>query len=202
MKVEVEKLLIEEIKKNASGTLYKVTPKTKIVKPIVSLTLIQKDLELARQSIEKAVDLTDNIKTMEVSDVIISALWQQAIMRYSKCFTQSKDGFSKLETNVYCLSKRSITIHNQIMDLRNEFIAHRGLTDFEHGLVLLEFEKIENAYRIKDLHVPMAVRIGHYFDTYKSILKHIKSIERKVEGKIHQKMKRLSVDLIRAAKSA
>lgn len=69
------------------------------------------------------------------SNLIESALSYSLISLYGKCFTDaSKNSFPKLETNFFAEENNLLETHNYLMDLRNQFIAHRGDTESEIGI--------------------------------------------------------------------
>ncbi len=174
--------MINHFIKNEKGTFFEVKHRRAI--GITSFYLIQQDLQKAIKSIKKAVSLS-NMEEIEVDDILISSLWVQAIMCYSRCFTSSDDGFSKLEINNYYKSPRSLKIHKQLMNTRNSYLAHRGINKHETSLVLLNIEKSLNE---RTYLMPTAFLKGHFFTTYKSKIRHIESIERKVQKKLNKRI--------------
>lgn len=65
--------------------------------------------------------------------VIKSALSYSLIALYGKCFTDaSKSSFPKLEpTDLFSVGDINYETHNYLMELRHQFIAHRGETENE-----------------------------------------------------------------------
>lgn len=87
----------------------------------------------------------DYIKTLRAhpEKVIKSALSYSLISLYGKCFTDaSKNNYSKLEPD-YLLKddQEKMETHNFLIELRHQFIAHRGKTENEVGIAYLTIPK-------------------------------------------------------------
>lgn len=77
------------------------------------------------------------------SSIIKSSLTYSIIALYGKCFTDaSKNSNPKLEpTSIFEKESPHLLTHEYLMDLRHQFIAHRGNTDSEIGVSFLMIPK-------------------------------------------------------------
>lgn len=161
--------------------------------PLISLHLIQLDIVKAIESIKKTIILF-KLKSVEVDDLIISSLWMQAVSCYAKAFTKSEDGFSKLEAQFYFKSDRALNIHEELMTLRNSYIAHRGNNEFEKSLFVVSIDKsnITRTYIF-----PTILKKGHYFKNYKSKLKHLEHLEKVINNQLQKKLKAIDSIIVK-----
>src|SRR5690606_12102962 len=79
----------------------------------------------------------------EPSSIISQSLTYSLIALYGKCFTDAKKNKNpKLEpSKVYLNHKKFNELHIYLMDLRHNFIAHRGLNDNEIGILFMAISK-------------------------------------------------------------
>lgn len=84
-----------------------------------------------------------NLLRSKPSNVVESALSYSLISLYGKCFTDaSKNSYPKLEANnMFSESNDLLEIHKYLMDLRHQFIAHRGETESEVGIAFMLIPK-------------------------------------------------------------
>lgn len=113
-----------------------------ISKKFIAYCAMKEDLELILEYI--------NILRQKPVGVIKSSLTYSLISLYGKCFTDaSKNSFPKLESNdLFQEGDGNIETHNFIMELRHQFIAHRGDTESEIGISYMlvpKNDKIENS---------------------------------------------------------
>jgi len=99
-----------------------------ISKKFIAYCAMKEDLELILQYIS---EIRNN-----PASVIKSALSYSLIALYGKCFTDaSKSNFPKLEpTDLFKEGDDLYATHNYLMELRHQFIAHRGETENEIGM--------------------------------------------------------------------
>lgn len=99
-----------------------------ISKKFIAYCAMKEDLELILQYIS---EIRSN-----PAGVIKSALSYSLIALYGKCFTDaSKSSFPKLEpTDLFETEDANYATHNYLMELRHQFIAHRGETENEIGI--------------------------------------------------------------------
>lgn len=110
-------------------------------KKFVGYCSMKEDLEL----------LLEYIKVLRTkpSEVINSALSYSLISLYGKCFTDaSKSNYPKLEANQLFEKESShADTHAYLMQLRHQFIAHRGETESEVGISYILIPKNDSLDR-------------------------------------------------------
>lgn len=129
-------------------------------KLIISLWLIQVNLEESVYLINKAVTLEAN-EPYNVDEIIISALWHKAIAIYGKMFTKSTGRYSTLEVPPYILIDEDRRIHETRMNCRHNHVAHLDLNEFENLLLVAVLNKEDNA-RFFEYMFLQVNRTGHY----------------------------------------
>lgn len=127
--------LLENAKEEFSDDNFIVAIPIFYAKKFIAYCAMKEDLKLCLQYIEKLKEQSDN--------VIKSSLTYALISLYGKCFTDaSKNNYPKLEPNkIFTENKEIEETHNFLMDLRHQFIAHRGKTDSEVGVSFLIIPK-------------------------------------------------------------
>ena len=154
---------IIESSKEKYGDSFKFAVPNLLSKKVISLHAIREDLLFVRNATHELITLrlvkqdkkniTDPQNTYET---LQRALWYSSIAIYGKCFTDaSKAGKTKLEP-IHCFAENNsmLEIHNKIMRLRHEHIAHRGDTEFDQSIAILlipktgETDSSVNEYRI------------------------------------------------------
>lgn len=106
-------------------------------KKFIAYCAMKEDLELILKYINLLKEKPDN--------VIESSLSYSLISLYAKCFTDaSKNSFPKLEANIFEGKDDLIETHIYLMDLRHQFIAHRGDTESEIGIAYMIIPKVKN----------------------------------------------------------
>lgn len=104
-------------------------------KKFIAYCAMKEDLELILQYIN---ELKNNPEK-----VIKSALSYALISLYGKCFTDAtKSSFPKLEpSTLFKDGEENYETHKYLMELRHQFIAHRGDTENEIGVSYMLFPK-------------------------------------------------------------
>ena len=176
----IQKKITALYKKHGKNTSAQV--EEKVARPIISLWLIHTDIDTIIECINKINDFS-KIKSVKVDDLIISALWQKAILAYGKIFLNSDHGFSKLELKNYALTKTELKIHAKLMDIRHNYIAHRGNNDFENCILIAVLNKYEDKYKFH-FEFPTIQRVGNYIND-SEIVKVLRYLE-KLKAKVHQ----------------
>lgn len=84
-----------------------------------------------------------NLLRKNSDKVIKSALSYSLISLYGKCFTDaSKNNYPKLESDyIFKDEPSNLETHKFLIELRHQFIAHRGKTESEVGLAYLAVPK-------------------------------------------------------------
>jgi hypothetical protein len=91
------------------------------------------DISFLLESIEQLLQHQHN-------EIVRTSLWTSIISIHGKCFTDASNaGYPKLEIND--LSDNYLEIHNHLMNLRHNFIAHRGITKFESSSLFMLIPK-------------------------------------------------------------
>jgi|GEM_PF-4809288 len=121
--------------------------------------LIYHDIEIIEECLNEIISIDEDSN----QDLIVSALWQMAIMTYGKIFTNSEDGFIKLEYKIYIKDESFLNLHGHLIKLRNSFIAHRGENSFEKTLLIASLEQT-NERSYFDYSFPTALKTGNYLD--------------------------------------
>ncbi len=107
-------------------------------KKFIAYCAMKEDLELCLEYI--------NLLRTETNKTLKSSLTFSLISLYGKCFTDaSKNSYPKLEPNSLFKDESNLEeVHNYMMDLRHQFIAHRGETNSEIAICFLLIPKIED----------------------------------------------------------
>lgn len=105
-------------------------------KKFIAYCAMKRDLELVLEYIEF-------LKTNPQNATINSSLTFSTIALYGKCFTDaSKNSYPKLEPNSLFANQDDFSkTHDFLMDLRHQFIAHRGKTESEIGIAFMLIPK-------------------------------------------------------------
>gem|GEM_PF-6182386 len=76
--------------------------------------------------------------------VLANAMFKNSILSYAKCFSSSGIGKISIDANEIFKNNSSLRkVHDDLMDIRNKYIAHNDNNDFEFAVVLQK--KVENA---------------------------------------------------------
>ena len=105
-------------------------------KKFIAYCAMKRDLELVLEYIEL-------LKTNPQNAIIKSSLTFSTITLYGKCFTDaSKNSYPKLEPKSLFKNQDELSAtHDFLMDLRHQFIAHRGKTESEIGIAFMLIPK-------------------------------------------------------------
>ena len=143
-----EEIIIEmlEREKSQDANNFTLVLPSFIGKKLVSWTLIQCDILFAIDCAKQLITFK-SAEQNDRSQIIETSLWYSLIITYGKCFTENESGYSKLEkkdcfdeTNV---DNELLEIHNDLIELRNCFIAHRGNSENENAIVYVKIPKNE-----------------------------------------------------------
>jgi hypothetical protein len=104
-----------------------------LAKKSISYMLIREDLLFIKAVCSRLITYK---KENEQDKVLITALWQSFIVTYGKCFTENDGGFSKLTKEIIS-SDEFLETHEQLMNLRHSFIAHRDDSEKEMGFIYM-----------------------------------------------------------------
>jgi hypothetical protein len=96
-----------------------------------------------RDDLTLVLDYIQTLRDIPINRIVKSSLTYSLIALYGKCFTDaSKNNYPKLEPNsIFKENEEFKEIHNYLIELRHQFIAHRGKTDSEIGVSFMIFPK-------------------------------------------------------------
>lgn len=118
--------------------------------------------------------------------VVKASLWHTIIILYGKCFTDaSSSGMSRLVAN-QCFGECQQDLrwtHDKIMELRNNFVAHRGGTDNEFFLVYLTLTTANLERQVQIKSVKRLMPSQNELIEYKNLMVYLISV---VEGKFER----------------
>jgi len=140
-----------------------------------------------KQDLEILVKYIKELESEKHSDVLKSSLTYGIISLYGKCFTDaSKYKSAKLESKfLFKANPKQLKIHEELMNMRHHFIAHRGETDAEvtvaFMLVAMNGDNSKNQMRYKRLK-----RTGFSKETLSRIKELCEFITMYLEKKIQQ----------------
>ena len=137
-------------------------------KKFIAYCAMKEDMELILEYI--------NLLRAKPNNLVESALSYSLISLYGKCFTDaSKNSFPKLETNVFAEEVNLLETHNYLMDLRHQFIAHRGDTESEIGIsyMIIPKEKGDTQTQIRFAQVKQKSFSNEDLDKFEKQMKFI-----------------------------
>lgn len=178
MQKEIKRFIVNQAKKEIKKPLYQISDR--FAKPVISLYLIKNDLDEIMYCLNRVGDYIDK------ENELVSALWKNAIVTYGKIFTKSDDGYTSLEKKD-CINNDKIELHDELIRLRNSYIAHRGNNDIENCLLLM-YEKRENGHVSFEFTIPTAIQIGHIVKEIDDVKELINDLHNKVDVKLHKKL--------------
>jgi hypothetical protein len=128
----------EKIRDGGKSFDYSIDVDGKEIKRYKGLVSIILDLEFVSDSIRLLNDMTDKKqKTVERS------LFISSIITYGRCFTQTRGRGTKLDKSD-SIKPQFIELHEYIMELRHEYIAHAGISDAEKFYATLHFKRMDS----------------------------------------------------------
>lgn len=185
------------VKKNDSVCPY-IILNSKHSRRFAALNVIQKDLDLCRKAFIELIE-TQNKQIIKMSLLFF------AIINYGKCFAKadgrsvmlnSKEAFKGVDNKI-------IDYHEKLIDIRNNYIAHAGIGNYEQypfSLTLnpdLNNKKVlgymvNGIAQIKDHHI--------YIDKYVEVIEHLESYVNnaiiKVKERLDKEVAALDIDEI------
>ena len=145
-KTQLIATLLEKFKEENEEFLNYAVPNI-FSKKLGSLMLIREDILLAKDAVNKLIEFKqqriDEPQT-QPDEIIESSLWYSTIIQYGHCYTENKGGHSRLEVNeIFTLpaDQAHKDTHDEIMELRHSFVAHRDDTEYEQAVVVMQVPK-------------------------------------------------------------
>lgn len=169
---EIDQMLNEQAAQRNYIVQYEAPP-GKDTQKIVSWYLISRDLD----EMIGCMDLVYVLgKTPNINLLMVSALWEKMIIAYGKIFGGSKDGYTTLQRKM--VGNADLPLHDQLIGLRNSFLAHRGENDFENHKLILSVEGTEDNCHVQFI-VPWSKPVGQYGNPV-FVRQYLKRIRKKV----------------------
>lgn len=76
-------------------------------------------------------------KNRVIPMVVKASMYKAIVTQYAKCFTHAKGRKLKLEgKSVFKMQKELLEIHNEVMNMRHNYIAHSGAGKYEYGAMV------------------------------------------------------------------
>jgi hypothetical protein len=130
------KELIEKAQEDYSGKYFMYAIPGFLSRNFMSYCAMKQDLEILLQYI-------DELTTKEHSTILKSSLTYGIITLYGKCYTDASHYKSaKLEAkDLFKEHPKHLKTHNELMKMRDHFIAHRGDTENEVAISFMLMDK-------------------------------------------------------------
>ena len=140
-------------------------------RPIVGYQSMREDIILCVESAKRFLDYI-NDETMSL------CILHTIVVLYGKCFTNSQK-YPRLDPNVcFTLENQSFRVlHEEIMKLRHNLSAHRGITDYDMGFPYLKLNINDMSRQVKVCQLkrnrPKAHRIEQYIALFEFLIQYI-----------------------------
>lgn len=134
------------------------------------------DIKSARACIKKVLLLRRTFK--EVDDLIISGLWQKAVMSYGRCFNKP----IRLQATKMFKTPEARAFHLEVQDLRDKYIGHQGSHQRAAREVIVVVRHSRKGYW-PEFHGPGLVQVGNYLSPAKT-LRHFKLLIAALEAEM------------------
>lgn len=183
-KEEKIKLIFERIKQDNDGIHIDFLIPDYASKKLKAVQSMINDIKICTLAANKLLD--------EDYDTIVStSLHNTIIILYGKCFTDSsKAKLTKLEPKD-CFDSESmglIETHGYLMDLRHNFVAHRGNSDHEASLAYLKLNSKNYSRQIRvrqiKLGKPKSSKLKLYLILFEHIMEVLNKMFRKESSKV------------------
>ncbi len=159
-------------------------------KKFIAYCSIQEDLQLLLQYI--------NELKSKPANTLASAMTYSLIALYGKCFTDaSKNSYPKLEPNELFKDNPLKDTHDYLMDLRHQFIAHRGETEGEIGISFMLIPKNGDLSDKTELRFNQLKMVNFSEDEINRIEELLKFILGEVQNKIQKAGQKLHDHLLK-----
>ncbi|MGG7437384.1 hypothetical protein ACQ7CU_04815 [Chryseobacterium arthrosphaerae] len=147
-------------------------------------------LKLIIIDLHTILECLDRIRQTEKQDeIILNSLWNNLIVTYGKIFTKSKNGFTSLVKNQIIKSEYE-KIHDELIDLRNKFVAHREDNEIENALLLIS-EYRNNGNVAFAYHLPVVMQTSSPIKDLELLYNLINDLEKTINEKIYENLKKI-----------
>ena len=139
-KENVYELLFRSVQEKEATTLNFVVPND-LAKNIVALNTILSDLMMAKNCIVEMQNLVNNQYsniTEHAKIVFQSSCYAQLVSLYGRCFVDAEGAKLEIKDCFPEGQERLKFLHEELMDLRHNFIAHRGGSHHEPGTLIVK----------------------------------------------------------------
>ena len=125
------KKILTAIQANNDGSTIDFAVPGYAAKRVIAYQSMRSDLIQCRESVVELFNKKNN-------DIIRSSLFHTIVILYGKCFTDATSSKSpKLELVDFGQNKSVIPFHEELMDMRHNFVAHRGSSKHDLGVAFL-----------------------------------------------------------------
>lgn len=190
---EIHFKIVEQVNKRHPQYHNVIVP-TKDSQKYTNLYTIWEDILFCQYCITNLLKLK---KEKDSNSIYEFCLWYSLISLYGRCFTQpAHKTKTKLEVRD-CFGENDSQLlnrHNKLMDLRHQFLAHRGETVLEQGILFLQIPK-DKSNNIPQFHVesvragsPIESELENYMELFNHLMLVVQNKLKKHAGKIEIKM--------------
>ncbi|MCG9972768.1 hypothetical protein [Christiangramia crocea] len=148
MKREIrEKLLLADLPEQTEGDYINLKIPEHLEPRCLGYANMFADLEICSNALDKLEKSED--------EIITNALFTTIIISYGRCFTDSSSSKTpKLEDKIFKNNPDLENLHKDLMEMRHNFIAHRGFSDHSVGKAFLQ---------ISPSKMQGSIKVGHLF---------------------------------------
>lgn len=141
--MEKKESLISDLKNQNDGETFDFEIPEELERKNVAYSRILLDLQICHEALLQ-------LKNRNI-DIINTSLFTTVIILYGKCFTDSSSSKSpKLEPVIFENEDENLlNLHIKLMDLRHNFVAHRGYSDHEFGKAFFQINLKKMIWGIK-----------------------------------------------------
>lgn len=156
---------------------------------------------LIEEELKQAIELVKLIDPKNQPKINLS-LWHTVIMNYSRCFTKTWGRGIKLEKQHYDgLYENSTELHDYILYLRNEYVAHSGNNSEVQSSIVLGLEPATEKKQISNVYYLKVTKMGPNPEIIKKVILHFELLSAKIlkirikaENKLLEKYKKMDIN--------
>ncbi len=157
---------------------YNILVPEKLGKKMVGLNSIREDILFCQYVLEEIIERK---KQKNQNAIFDWCSWYSTIVVYGRCFTKTahhsksklevKDCFKNSDTDLFKL-------HDELINLRHTFLAHRGESHAEQGLLFFQMPKVRKShtaqFHVESVHAERPTDFAP--EEYVKLFAHIKTI--------------------------